>query len=300
MNRIQLVRLFQTISNTNIFGTAKSMRYLSYLLLKKPTGKIVAETINGFSVWVDPAFDKSGLEHDIYFLGTYEKGTVSVMENFLQPIDNFIDVGANIGFVSLAAAKFCSQGKVFSFEANPDTFKILEENIRLNNFKNIQPYSMGLGSEKSVLKIFPNTLKNNRGGASMVQSDLNKDEVGVEVAIDKLDNVLDGNTTISMMKIDVEGFEMEVLKGATALLSSKNAPALIVECSESRNNLNFTPVELYRYLLGVNNYKIFKLELGKERLSKLVEVKGESDIPFHDNLFCFLPQQVNRLKKILK
>jgi len=299
MNRIQLVRLFQNISNTNIFSTAKGVRYLSYLLLPTPKQRIIAETVNGFSVWVDPAFDKSGLEHDIYYLGTYEKGTVSVMECFLQPTDNFIDVGANIGFVSLTAAKICTHGQVFSFEANPDTFKILQENIELNNFKNITPFAIGLGSQKGILKIYPNTLKNNRGGASMVQSDLNKGESGVDVNVECLDALTNQIPSAAMMKIDVEGFEMEVLKGATNLLSGKNAPALIVECSESRSNLNFSAVDLYKYLLQINSYKIFKLQLGKERKSKLVEVKNESDIPFHDNLFCFLPEQVSRLKPLL-
>lgn len=299
MNRLQLVKFFQKVSNTNFIGTAKGVRYLAYLLLGNPKGKIKVETVDGFSIIVEPSFDKKGLEHDLYYLGTYEKGTIQVMKNYLTPNDNFIDVGANIGFVSLAASKMCVNGKVFSYEANPDTFKILKENIALNKVQNIEVFDFALGAENTTAQIFPNTLKNNRGGASMVKNELNANDNGLNVLVKKLDELPILSNKIAMMKIDVEGFEMEVMKGAQHLLTSGNAPALIVECSESRSNFNFTPIDLYRFIVNVNQYRIFKLLKGKERISKLIEVKGEKDLPFHDNLFCFLPDQIAKLNSNL-
>jgi len=299
MNILKTQRLLNKFSSSNIFGTAKATRYLSYFLFKKPKGKVFCQNLHGFSLWLDPIEDKLGLEFDLYYLGTYEKGTLQVIENYLAANDNFLDIGANIGFISLFAALKCKNGQVHSFEANPNTYAILNANIADNHVKNIVAHGFALGASNGKAKIYPKTLESNRGGASLVESELNQGIDGVDVDVKRFDDLDVSHLPFSMVKIDVEGFEMEVLKGAEHFLKGENAPALIVECSESRSNLNFNRIDLYRYLLSINKYKIYRLKLGKERRSTLVEVKHESEIPFHDNLFCFLPNQLHRIQNIL-
>ncbi|MCK6648305.1 MAG: FkbM family methyltransferase, partial [Bacteroidia bacterium] len=92
---------------------------------------------------------------------------------------------------------------------------------------------------------------------------------------------------IRMIKIDVEGFELEVLKGADEILMQNDSPILIVECSETRENTFGADVGLIYDQLKNNHYRLYKSKGGKERVSKLVEIISKSDLPKHDNIYCF-------------
>ncbi|MCS6979439.1 MAG: FkbM family methyltransferase [Flavobacteriales bacterium] len=217
------------------------------------------------------------------------------MRQFLLPGENFVDVGANIGFISISAAQVLGEGTIWAFEPNPEAREILEKNIALNKIRNIQVLPYALGSSEGQGEIFINAIAHNRGGATLLDIEKRKDGKTYSVEIKRLDKLLPENFSLAMMKIDVEGFEMEVLKGAEIWLRKKDAPALIVECSLERNTTNFSGVDLFNYIKGLNKYLIFKLAKGKNRLSKLQEIKNEKDLPRHDNIFCFLPEQLPRL-----
>lgn len=298
MNEVIIQKFLNKISDTNLIGTAKAVRYLSYLLIKKPASKVFSKNIYGFSLWLDPVNDTKGIEHRLYYLGTYEKGTIHVIDAYLKENDHFLDIGANIGFITLFAAKKNSNGQVFAFEANPDTVQILNTNVKDNGVKNVNVFDFALGSENGNALLFPDTIKNNRGGASLFKTHQN--ENFIEILVKKFDDLPESKLTFAMMKLDVEGFEMEVLKGATNFLKQDNAPAIIVECVMERENQNYSGKDLFRFLKSINSYRIFKLEKGALRISKLIEVIDEIDIPDADNLFCFLPNQIQRIQHIIK
>ncbi len=102
-----------------------------------------------------------------------------------------------------------------------------------------------------------------------------------------------------MVKIDVEGYELEVLKGKVQYISdSKSLPSLIVEFSSNRVNTfgeNTSP--LYSFLDELKIYKFFKAIREKERVSKLIEITNEQSIPKHDNVFCFTDGHLSELPR---
>lgn len=298
MNKLTIQRILYWISNTNFLGTAKATRYLSYLLIKKPKGKVFTENLHGFSLWLNPNEEANGLEHPLYYLGTYEKGTVHVIDAFLKKDDNFLDVGANIGYISLFAAQRNTNGKVYSFEASPTTYDLLLENIRDNNINNIVPFCVGLGNENTTALIFPDTIEHSKGSASMIRT--NPASKGIEVIVKKWDDLPESQLTFAMLKLDVEGYEMNVLRGASKFLKKENAPAIIVECIADRGNQNYTASELFQFIKSINSYRIFKLEKSAARISKLVEIENEKGLPEHDNLFCFLPNHLSRIQHLIK
>ncbi|MDX1348779.1 MAG: FkbM family methyltransferase [Putridiphycobacter sp.] len=246
--------------------------------ISKAKGPVEIETLFGFKIWLDPTFDKN-IENVIYNRGVYEQGTVGVLKKFLKTGDTFVDAGANIGFLSLLAAEIVGPtGNVHAFEPYPATVEILEQNKALNNYSQIEIHSFALGNESGQQTIF--TENENRGGASIVN---HSDGNGLMINVERLDTV-EINSKVNVLKIDVEGYEFEVLKGAEQIIKT-DRPYLIVEYSVDRNN-TISSDKLFHWLQTLASYRLYKLKHGKERTSALVEIKTVADLPVHDNIFC--------------
>ena len=124
------------------------------LLGAAPPGSVCVRTRHGFSMLVDPRRNK-GLDASIYFNGTYEAGSIFVITQTLRPGDVFIDVGANIGLMTLAAAQTVgSGGRVHAFEPVPSVHAILLRNLALNKCGNVIPHAVALGSTVETLTIY--------------------------------------------------------------------------------------------------------------------------------------------------
>jgi len=266
------------LSAPKFIGRDYLIEKLPKWFIKPATEKVVVDTVFGFKINLDPVFDKN-IENVIYERGVYEQGTVAVLQDFLSHGDTFVDAGANIGWLSLVGAnKVGNQGRVYAYEPVPSTFEILTSNKELNQFAQITLNQFALGNTEEILTIYPE--KENRGGASILN---HHSENGVQIKVKKLDN-LNIESTINVIKIDVEGFELDVLKGAIKVIK-KDKPKLIIEHSIDRNN-TAEEFEIYNWLQDLGIYKIYKLKTAKERKSKLIEIKSNQDLPEHDNIFC--------------
>ena len=152
-------------------------------------------------LWVDSSHGHSGTE----------------VENFvwayLKTGDTFVDIGANIGTVTLEASKkIGNNGTIFSFEANSKTFEFLKGNIQYNNCKNVKSYNLALG-EKSSEIYFSNDFADE---SNSVQYEKN----GILVQMKTLDEIIPSDLRINLMKIDVLGYEKFVLLGAEKTLKN--------------------------------------------------------------------------------
>jgi len=178
------------------------------------------------------AFDHIGLE--INNFGIYEENLLNAIMSFLKDMVNLkkfdliLDVGANIGNHSLYFSNFSKQ--VFSYEPNPNTFELLKFNTK--NLSNINIYNIGI-SNKNENK-FLNESNFNIGDSAIVSSDEKEDieknnKTLHEISSMKLDDLEHlSDEKISMIKIDVEQHEYEVMDGASKLID-KNQPVLIFE-----------------------------------------------------------------------
>ena len=148
-------------------GASYLRKHLCSWLVPPVTEPIVCSTIYGFDILVDPIVDEE-LERSIYCFGEYEAGTLSVFEKFLSKGDAVLDVGANIGFISLFVARIVGEsGSVYSVEPHPEIYKILTQNISLNHMRNILPLNCALGNNIGEAKIYDGHDKN-RGSASLI------------------------------------------------------------------------------------------------------------------------------------
>ena len=173
-------------------------------------------------------------------LSQYEPYIGRAIKTHLRAGDTFWDIGAHTGWFSLLASKISGpNGKVFSFEPSPDVFNVLSANIRgLNSVRAIQ---CGVGSADTVAAF---AAQGASSSASFVEevTKINQHYLPetpirkVEVKIRKVDTLVNEIGWPHLAKIDVEGFELEVLKGATGLLSTAR-PTLIMEIHPPQLNL---------------------------------------------------------------
>ena len=161
-----------------------------------------------------------------------------------------IDVGANIGNHTVFFANVCKAKRLYSFEPQPDVFEILKKNVYINRFyKNVKLFNMGLGESAGYANIDVIN-KDNLG-----MSRLNKDNHG-SVEINRLDDIISSieKNKIDMIKIDVEGMGLEVLKGSRKVLK-KDKPIIYIEAeSEEEFNVitNFLVEFNYRPIMRFN------------------------------------------------
>jgi FkbM family methyltransferase len=142
--------------------------------------------------------------------------------------DTVIDIGAHIGRYTIVSSKLVGNiGKVVAIEADPDNFQLLKRNVALNNLTNVLPLNYAVFSTKTKIKLYEQSASAKYN--SLILTRAKETEKYAEVNADTLDSILElnGINQINWIKIDVEGAEFEVLKGATNTLSRENIALLI-------------------------------------------------------------------------
>lgn len=228
-----------------------------WLKLKLPSNKKVVKKIihDKYSTLVLLDLNNGLVDRVIYYYGFFEKNLFEHIKKELYPHKTFVDIGANIGFLSLVLSRYAKQ--VYSFEPIPSLFEQFEKSIQLNGFSNIRLYNIACGdvTEQTHIRI----CKENMGGSSILNFNQDQDEL-VPIQVDLLDNQL-SDIQIDVIKIDVEGYEYQVLKGAERTLK-KCTPTLFLEYSP-----NLYPdgvaLKLYKFLKNVGYNNFFHIEEGK-------------------------------------
>ncbi|MGB9408364.1 MAG: FkbM family methyltransferase [Terracidiphilus sp.] len=148
---------------------------------------------------------------------------------------NFIDIGANIGYYTILASRLIGhENRVLAFEPQVSVVTKLRRNIDLNSLCNVEIFPFALADTPGTV-IFNVPPEGKESYGSMRANGRFDVVKTVEVAMQRLDDVLFkiGNPKIGLVKIDAEGAELLILRGATQLLSSPDKPDLIFEANES-------------------------------------------------------------------
>jgi FkbM family methyltransferase len=163
-----------------------------------------------------------------------------IIERFLpKQGDIVVDIGAHMGrYTIISSKRVGANGKVVAIEAHPGNFEMLKSNIKLNQLTNVIPLNYAAYSKETKIKLY---LPDEESGYTMHHSIMSnyvftkyKDKTEdkfVEVSANTLDYLLQLNeiTDVNWVKIDVEGAEFEVLKGASNVLSKSKDIALLIE-----------------------------------------------------------------------
>ena len=174
--------------------------------------------------------------------------------------DIVVDIGAHMGrYTIISSKRIGPHGKVIAIEAEPFNFEILSRNIKLNQLSNILALNYAVYSKETRVKLY---LPGRESGYTIFNTTIsNRSKSGqkfVEVRANTLDNLLQQNgiTEVNWIKIDVEGAEFEVLKGAHNVLSKSKCIVLLIEVHGDPNVVK-PKVQEFLSLYG------FKLEFEK-------------------------------------
>jgi FkbM family methyltransferase len=149
------------------------------------------------------------------YLGLFEPGETRLLGRLLDRGDTFIDVGAHIGWFTTAAARCVGEaGQIVACEPYPSNAAMLKGNLALNDCKNVRVVEAALGSRPGTITLA------RAGGDSGGVTALDWARDGrVEVPMTTLDEIASHLSAVALMKVDVEGWEAHVLRGAAKTLS---------------------------------------------------------------------------------
>jgi FkbM family methyltransferase len=234
---------------------------------------------DGFTLALRPRED--AYERHMFFHGTYEPATLALFDKLIKPGDSVIDVGANIGLMTMKAATLVgSTGHVIAFEPNPEVFRRLEGNVELNRLTCVSLRRCALGSSPGELTLYDRP-EANIGSASLVPTDAGQ-SVG-KVEIRRLDDSI-GDIAPSLIKIDVEGFEGEVIAGAMDTLR-RFRPAIVMEFDRHMPSPDEDPFGAFDRVMNSGVYRCFRFTHSKYSTNpSLTPIVSRDDLPEADNI----------------
>ena len=192
-------------------------------------------------------------------LGLYDLAVTEALWRLCEPGELALDVGANIGYTTFVMAERLQTGKIVAYEPHPIIFKELTNNVeslvRQGCQTTIETVPKALGPSVCQLPLFvPKDFQYHRGESSLAApSHLECNDEPHLVDVDTLDSQMAGRASIGVMKIDVEGFELDVLSGALKLFDEKR----VRDCVFEEHRPFPTPVTEW---LRSRGYTVFRID----------------------------------------
>ena len=253
---------YKMIKNHPISGKAPFLGFLRYIKFNSIQSlfpkKRVYNWINGLKFYAQKG--DAGLVGNIYYkLMDYEESTF--LMHYLNENELFVDVGANLGQFTLLASGVCKANAI-AIEPIPQTVLELKKNITLNSLENkVTVLNCGISDKKGLLNF--TTDKSVMNAVALTSSSRT-----LEVKVDTLDHLLLNKEPV-FIKIDVEGFELNVLKGANETLNKASLKYVMVEFNNSGAQYGFEDAEVYNLILQYNFVPI-RYNVEQKSITKLL------------------------------
>lgn len=289
----KLLQIKNFIDHHPLAGRHRIRAYWKFLYWQVSQFLYPHETIVKFAGSTRLAVKKglTGATGNIY-TGLDEFTDMGFLLHFLQKEDLFFDVGANVGSYTILASGYKGVRTV-SFEPVPSTFEWLKKNIVINDLTDkVEALNIGLGSSKSVLYFTKSYDTVNHVVADPKQEDMN--EV-IKVAVEDFDSIAARAGVPNLVKIDVEGFETEVLNGMSQSLQSQNLKAIIIELNGSGQRYGFDEKLIHEKLLK-NGFQPYQYNPFKRSLDLLQHFGSHNTIYIKD--IPFVKSRVETAEKV--
>jgi FkbM family methyltransferase len=244
-------------------------------------------------------YPDDGVARLTYYFDYHEPEAFGFLERWIEPGMTFFDIGANIGVYALFASKRVGpRGKVVAFEPQAQTFSRFLENIRINEITNITPEPFAVGSIEGYVAMVCDidSSKSHTRMANLSDHIIYDNPKTYQCECISLDKYLCAHAIerLDYIKIDVEGFEFEVLRGAVQTLERFKPPIIQVELVDEFQRRNGSSPRMVCDFLWRFNYRPFQFD---EQSSKIAPLSGSKprngDIFFlHESKYCQISEML--------
>ena len=252
--RTKMIKIIQFFTEKFYFRGLPNILFRLRRFLIETSG--IVRDPNGIHFRIDR---NNYFQHNITY-GYYEAEVRWTLKLLLKPGDTFLDIGANIGYLSAVASECVGEtGHVLSFEPNPEVFPLLVDNSKLGPYRNIFPVNFAASEKSGTANLFCgfetalSTLQEKTG--------LLRIKCAVEVATVSIDDWLRTQVfdigKIKLVKIDTEGHEYKVLKGLEKLIRSRTAAFLIENNPIASKTIGVEFDMICKDFFFVNNYSVY-------------------------------------------
>jgi len=227
----------------------------------------------------------------LFFYGLHELDVDWICSQVLQPGDVFIDIGACFGYHTLSGAlRVGPAGRVYALEPQPDMFARLQDNLSGNNLSTVTADLLALSDHAETLHL--HRFADLGIGHTSISPQGREVSQIISAAAMTLDAYAEQRAikNVNLVKLDVEGAELKVLRGATALLAGASPPMWIVEINEeTAAACGYHPRDLLA-LLAPYGYVFYRPVWGRMiRTVMRLESCSANDIRNGMNLLCAIP-----------
>jgi FkbM family methyltransferase len=194
------------------------------------------------------------------FISINEPITLRYFSRFAREGGVVVDCGANVGIYSLISAKYAN--KVIAVEPNPLAYQALQKNVKLNGFSNVRSVNMAVWSSSGKARLYLSSHHQD----STLRYDIMSEHTynsSIEVETITLDQLLTQEPEINLIKIDVEGAEVEALKGANEVLNKTKR--IIVEVRKGQTDKEVLDI------LGKHNFKVIAIDDFEHSMNLIAE-----------------------------
>jgi FkbM family methyltransferase len=202
-------------------------------------------------------------------LGVYEYWKTELFTSLMKPNMTVLDIGGNKGYYSLLAAKLCGDsGSVYTFEPLPENCKWIDSAFKDNGYRSVELVPVALSNRNGSATFFE---AKKSGGGTLIEKS-NQHGAPITVITKRLDDFLDEKASykaVDVIKMDVEGAEMQVLEGAAELLRNSQRLKLLIDIHSQQLGEDVFD------LLQSHGFKMFTIERHSKEITDKAMVGRE-------------------------
>jgi len=206
--------------------------YLGFLRIFKSKNGLVIKKILDYKMYL--SIDDSGLSKELLFKGVREELQTEIWRKIIKPGMNVLECGANLGYYALMEASIIgNEGRVYAVEPIPENFRILKKNIELNNYSYIiKAYNLAMSDEEGDSEIA--VTKNSNFATMLLEKNIMSEWMSkklkqqtketIKIKAMRIDSFLENKRDIDLIRIDIEGYEIKIIKGLINTIKKSKKP----------------------------------------------------------------------------
>ncbi|MGB7922113.1 MAG: FkbM family methyltransferase [Pyrinomonadaceae bacterium] len=279
---LKLIRLYTF--NSPVRKGKYRLSHLALRLSRSLPGESVVSTTDGRRLYAD--LSSWGMYETLYFLGEYERAVTHFISAVVRSDDLCLDIGANFGWYTTLLHRLCGpRGAVHAFEPVPEIFARLERNVELaGNPPNVHLNNVALGDAPGTVVMHKFAGLTN--GHSSLSTMGRTDYTTVESPMITLDSYLEEHRLeqVNFVKVDIEGAELMLFKGAGRLFRQAVPPIWMIEMAlGTTRGFDYLPGDLIVYMKEQADYEFYAVD---EVSLSLIPIDGFAADDIGANVLC--------------